>query len=81
MRAESDGLTIPMVVSTTTATATNTAPIVNPIHQSKRGERERAGAAASRGATERLSATARGASGISSQVDGVTAQRITQKRV
>ncbi len=35
MRAESGGLTIPMVVSTTTATTTNTAAIENPIHQRK----------------------------------------------
>ena len=81
MRAESDGLTIPMVVSTTTATATNTAPIVNPIHQSS--------AANARGSSrrvarrhQRLCGAARGASGISSQVDGVTsATRSRQKRV
>ena len=35
MRAESGGLTMPTVVSSTTAMATNTAAIVKPIHQRK----------------------------------------------
>src|SRR3954462_9190715 len=74
MHADRAGLTMPITVSRTTATATNTAATESPNHQSS--------AAKASGSSRRVSnrvhrwwGAERGGGGISSQVDDVTDQR------